>query len=216
MADSDSKSTRISNSEGWQVSEGDALDRELDAALARYAAVEPRAGLEGRVLANLRAERERYVAGAWPRWLAVATVAAGLVMVVALSLAWRHRDHTPVLAHRPPVTTHGTQPHGMQVANRSESYQAHPDSTRNLVKHAGHRPQTESTQTVTAQPRLEQFPSPRPLSEQEKILASYIADYPEHAALIAQARAEAVRRDQTEEAGVVVVPGKQDSQQQSR
>ncbi len=33
----------------------DELDRMLDAALAKYAAAEPRAGLEARVLANLRA-----------------------------------------------------------------------------------------------------------------------------------------------------------------
>ena len=41
----------------WQAAERDPLDRDLDAALAKYAAVEPRAGLEDRVLANLRAER---------------------------------------------------------------------------------------------------------------------------------------------------------------
>ena len=37
----------------------DEFDRMLDAALAKYAAVEPRTGLEERVLANLRAEQAR-------------------------------------------------------------------------------------------------------------------------------------------------------------
>ena len=37
----------------------DELDRMLDATLAKYAAAEPRAGFEERVLANLRAERAR-------------------------------------------------------------------------------------------------------------------------------------------------------------
>jgi hypothetical protein len=37
------------------------------------------------------------------------------------------------------------------------------------------------------------------LSEQEKILESYVANYPEHAALIAQAREDALRRDMAEE-----------------
>ena len=50
-------------------------------------------------------------------------------------------------------------------------------------------------------PKLDQFPSPQPLSEQEKILESYVANYPEHAALIARARAEELRRDAAEEMG---------------
>jgi hypothetical protein len=49
-------------------------------------------------------------------------------------------------------------------------------------------------------PKLAQFPSPRPLSEQEKILMSYVAQYPQTAALVAQDRAEALERDLEEEA----------------
>jgi len=48
-------------------------------------------------------------------------------------------------------------------------------------------------------PKLEQFPSPQPLSEQERILANYVGKYPEHATLIARARSEALQRDQLEE-----------------
>jgi len=57
------------------------------------------------------------------------------------------------------------------------------------------RPQTARIET---NPRLDQFPSPRPLSEQEKILAMYIDRYPEHAALVAQARMETLRQDEEE------------------
>jgi hypothetical protein len=59
---------------------------------------------------------------------------------------------------------------------------------------------------VAADPRLEQFPSPQPLSDQEKILMSYVTEYPEHATLIAQARAEVLRREAAEES----VTGKND------
>ena len=45
-----------------------ALDRELDAALAQYGAGEPRAGLEQRVLTNLRAERKKIASRTWWRW----------------------------------------------------------------------------------------------------------------------------------------------------
>jgi hypothetical protein len=51
---------------------------------------------------------------------------------------------------------------------------------------------------VAATPKLDQFPSPRPLSEQEQILMSYVARYPENAALVAQAQAE--EREREEEA----------------
>jgi hypothetical protein len=67
---------------------------------------------------------------------------------------------------------------------------------------------------VSAGPKLQQFPSPQPLSDQEKILANYVSEYPEHAALIAQARMEMSRRDQEEELRVPGVDRKEDSQPQ--
>ena len=48
-------------------------------------------------------------------------------------------------------------------------------------------------------PKLEQFPSPQPLSEQEKLLQNYVAENPEQAVLLARARTEALRQDQFEE-----------------
>jgi hypothetical protein len=67
--------------------------------------------------------------------------------------------------------------------------------------------------TVAAGPKLEQFPSPQPMSEQEKILASYVAQYPEHAALIAEARSEALKKDRREEEETGASTGTGDSRQ---
>jgi hypothetical protein len=50
-----------------------------------------------------------------------------------------------------------------------------------------------------AAPKRDQFPSPQPLSEQEKLLASYVAHDPHHAVLIARAQAELERQDHEEE-----------------
>jgi hypothetical protein len=50
-----------------------------------------------------------------------------------------------------------------------------------------------------AEPKLDVFPSPLPLSEQEKMLASYVAEYPKEAALIARLRTEALQREFEEE-----------------
>jgi hypothetical protein len=60
-----------------------------------------------------------------------------------------------------------------------------------------HPPRT--TNIGVNSPKLDQFPSPQPLSEQEEILANYVGKYPEHAILIARARNEALQRDQLEE-----------------
>ena len=69
------------------------LDSALDAALAKYAAVEPRAGLEDRVLANLRIEQARMPVRAWWRWSVAGALAA--VVFVALALAWRPFKPSP-------------------------------------------------------------------------------------------------------------------------
>ena len=175
--------------------EQDEFDRELNAALAKYAAAEPRAGLEERVLANLRAEREHGVGRAGWRWHALALAAVTIAVVVAL--VWRfERQTTERRAGRPTLTMPGGQHLSPEAGAAIASEPGRP--TIQATKKSG-RPGLRPPQRVLAaaeeRPKLEQFPSPQPLSEQERILADYVADYPEHAALIAQARAEALRRD---------------------
>jgi len=178
----------------WQAAERDPLDRELDAALAKYAAVEPRAGLEERVLANVRAERGRVSDRAWWRWgVASAVALAAVVMVV--TLAWRsHTQRAPVIVEHPSTATPRVEQPGPRVAsNRAENGTNSLPRTRRVVRRA------PASAVAEAHPKLDQFPSPQPLSEQEKILASYVEDYPERAVLLARARTEALRSDQIEE-----------------
>jgi len=174
--------------------ENDALRRGLDEALAKYAAVEPRAGLEDRVLANLRAERAKDPNRAWWPWSVAAALVALLVVVAAL--AWRPgKPPHPVIANHPPSTVLSTQEPGKQVVSNGGANRNRPQRPGT----ARTRPQQVSQLVTEAHPKLDQFPSPQPLSEQEKILANYVAEYPEHAVLLARARSEALRRDQLEE-----------------
>jgi hypothetical protein len=174
-------------------SRGDDLDRVLDAALAKYAAVEPRTGLEERVLANLRSVKATGAHGAWWRW-SLAAVAVAAILLVAITLAWRsHTPSRPAIANHPTSTEHRSAGPEKDVAHHDTNViPRRPRQTRRT--HA-----LGSAPVVAAVPKLDQFPSPHPLSEQEKILATYVAQFHDEAVLIARARKEAMERDRQKE-----------------
>ena len=187
-----------------QSIERDALDRELDAVLARYSGVEPRAGLETRILARLRAEEERPRVHAWWRWSVAAAMAA--VVVIAVALIWRSARQSHSVAIRTSITTAGPKtPEAAVTANPASSVAHQQAPTR--------RPGTHRAPAVTAPaaPKLDQFPSPQPLSEQEKVLAGYVDKFSARAALLAEARMDSLRRDEEERRQIAA--GSQDSQQ---
>lgn len=173
---------------------GNELDRMLDAALAKFAAVEPRAGLEDRVLANLRAERANKLHPAWWTW-GIAAAAVAILLAVLMALPWRANRPTPPVAgeHHPSHAPQGSQKPGTQVASSGPERPTRPRNPDAAPKKIRRVPR------FVHQPKLDQFPSPQPLSEQEKILANYVAKYPEHAVLIARARTEQLRLDELEE-----------------
>jgi hypothetical protein len=169
---------------------GRELDRVLDAALGKYAAVEPRAGLEKRVLANLRVERTRIADRGWWRWRWAGALAT--IVAVAVALAWKSgKQSPPIVAKRTSVTSQSPVSLGTHMASGDGGVlrlQGH-----SMGKTARHPLRAQSAPAVI--PRLDVFPSPQPLSAQEKIMASYVAEYPEQAALIARARMDALRHD---------------------
>jgi hypothetical protein len=175
-------------------SENDDLDLALDAALLKYAVAEPRTGLEERILANLRVERSRVPYQGWRPWALAATA----IVVVVIALAWR-LGRQQVIAHRPAVTTQ-TRPE-TQVASRNGE-EARPQGKATKHRTAAHKfsPKTDlattdvATTVVSTNPKLDQFPSPEPLSEQELALAQYVRNFPTDANLAAQAQ-EASERE---------------------
>ena len=130
------------------------VDELLDASLRRYADAEPRAGLEGRILAGTRARRRaqhRRMAWAWA--LAVAAAAVALLVVA------RPRRQSPPA----PVAAETPAPLRAPVAARAAP-PAPPPVPRRPRRHTAPR-------TVDLRPQ--EFPTPRPLSEQEKLLLAY-------------------------------------------
>ena len=93
------------------------FDSTLDAALAKYAAVEPRAGLEARVLANLRAEHARVPENTYWRWSVVTAVV--IVVVVALALPWKSGKPSQIVLQHPPTTTQAPKEPTKQIASNS-------------------------------------------------------------------------------------------------
>jgi hypothetical protein len=138
------------------------------------------------------------------------------VIVLAASLAWRTgKPVQKITTQSSPAPVQGDKQVGTQMANNSAIASIRPrdaGSGKGLKPHAISYPAT----VVAPAPKLDQFPSPQPLSEQEKILARYVANYPKHAALIAQARTEQLRRDRAEEMAEAAPAGNQDSEQQNK
>ena len=165
---------------------------ELDAALAKYAAVEPRAGFEERILASLRSDRARVRDRAWWQWTVAAALAA--VLVVAAALIEKSNKPAPMAQHHPTGTETALQPPA-QAASRSERG----THLLRLPSHGKAAHGVHRAIVTAASPVLDQFPSPQPLSEQEKILEDYVAEHHQQAALLARARMAELKQDLAEE-----------------
>jgi hypothetical protein len=168
--------------------EHDAFYRQLDAVLAKHATAEPRAGLEQRVLAQLRTEGGGTVAHTWWRWPAMVELAVAVAIVLGVSPVWRSpKTASEIAVDRLPSIVQS----GLQSAKDI------PNRPTHMKKTATRHSRRQSLAPVG--PKLEQFPSPRPVSEQERILESYVKNELQQAALIAEARTEALGRDAAEE-----------------
>lgn len=167
------------------------VDRALDVALAKYAAVEPRAGLEDRILANLRAKQTQAAPRSWWRWGLAGALAA--LVVVAVAVAWRSSRAAPPVARRPPVEAPAPKQPEPQIAAGNHGTTTHPRRRNAVASHSTH------SATVAAVPKLDVFPSPQPLTEQEKLLASYVDQFNDEAVVVARVRTEALRAEREHE-----------------
>ena len=177
------------------------IDREIDIALLRYGAAEPRTGLEDRVLANLRMPPQSASAHSWWRWTVVVAGAAMAIVLAVWIVFPPGRKHLLESTDRPSSVT-------PRIISSAPVVTAKPPSVtkRSMLDRGSVRT------TASSESRLDQFPSPQPLSEQEKSLQNYVAEYPGHASLMAQARIEALQRDLAEEAALDAPSTKSSSQ----
>lgn len=170
-------------------------DGELDDALAKYARVAPRAGLEERILANLRAEQARVPDHARWRWSVAIVLAA--VVVAALVVGWRTgKSSRPLMVNHPSMSAPDPNDPRPKVAANDGAKQLH--AAGQVSKRAATHRSPRPTVVAAVNPKLDQFPSPQPLSEQEEILASYVAQFHAQAVLIARVANQELQRDRAE------------------
>ncbi len=191
--------THTEEAENRRDRENDKFERELQSTLAKFAAVEPRMGLEERILTALRVEQKRAAQPLWLWWRRPVVAALAGVIVVSLSVTLLSGKRARSTAAHQPAPTQSNKHPVTQVVNSNGSPIRADDAGqgKRLKPHLDINPPA----VVAATPKLDEFPSPQPLSEQEIILTRYVTNYPEHAALIARARSEELRRDQVEEMG---------------
>jgi hypothetical protein len=167
-------------------------ERWIDSALDRYTDAEPRLGFETRLLASIAVERERR-----PRWHAMwmwaASGAAVAVLTALIVLSVSHRQNTVSrqnTAKSDPPSGASGQPTtgergGATVLPKSQAPQTSDDAGAQQVatyrppRRPTVRPTNQPSLTVAStQPRQAQFPTPAPLSEQERLLLAYVRATP--------------------------------------
>ena len=171
----------------------DRADALLDAALAQYSEAGPRAGLEERILTNLRL-REHPVRRSG--WLPIVVAAAIALLAIPSYFVWRETATQTGTEHgTPPTREHVARNLNSprqdddlrpeETAHSVEPGQAHKDSrVRAAALSPVRAPKRESgAQGISTDlqakfmakpgPRLNQFPAASPLTEQEILLARY-------------------------------------------
>jgi hypothetical protein len=149
------------------------IDDMLDSLLANYSSAEPRPGLETRILANLReAEEKKAPAGWWNfKWIWAGMVAAVIIVAVVM-INGRHRveplTHV-IVKTSPAVPQPEIQPHA-------------PAAPQTSVRAPRRKPSTVPAARQNAALALNQrpanFPTLVPLSEQERMMFTYLENTP--------------------------------------
>lgn len=180
------------------------FDADLDAALARYAAVKPREGLEQRIVSNLRSQPQRRVRRGWVR--PVGALAAAAVFLAAL-LAW-HETSAPmteiqvrIAGQGPAESARGEAALKSDTKNLNEDRNA--DRTERLTGVAsklGGRTGSKGLTVVAEQsaPKLEEFPAPEGLTPAERDLVRFIELDSGEAEMVALASADQSQRNRDE------------------
>lgn len=149
----------------------DAIDQLLDSVLSQYSSVEPRPGLETRILASIADSRSAISSRhSILRWAWAAGIAAAFAAIAVFSLLSRP---TP----RAPQSSHAAQTRTQPAVEAPVVQVRHPQDDLRQVRAA--HPRSATVRRARAiDVRQEIFPTPVPLSEQEVLLLQYLSQTP--------------------------------------
>lgn len=158
------------------------VDQLLDSALSNHRAAEPRPGLEARLLERVRAANEESAGTkAWKLWIAAA--ATVVVMFVAIRVA--NRPHSPAVETSQAANAVPSAPPKETLTGSSGAAPSTGNSIPIVepkrVAHGDSRPPRrlkDSSRQVEAHHWPSQFPTPAPLTAEEKALVQYVRETP--------------------------------------
>jgi len=168
------------------------VDELLDSALARYRSAEPRPGLEERVLGCLRAEPQPRPRFGWAWWLSAGVAVLGTVLLAVLLRRTVHiTPGSPAPSSAVEARKMNSPPSALKAAFVEPIAKSHP--TRRA---SAHLTRQLRSQRVGEEPHKDVFPSPAPLSEQEKLLLHYVRESPAPALMALQRATDALEEIQ--------------------
>ncbi len=169
----------------------DKANQWIDDALAEYAKTEPRAGFERRVSARLQVAEEQAARNGWWRWV----FAIGVAAMFLLTLLWLEHPNGRQVS-RTQITT--AAPRAAEPAakvRRDGSASRHIAPSKRDGRELAKVTVNHSLQR-TLPPKQQQFPAALPLTDQERMLMQYVQDFPEKAALVAQAQTDLQKQNE--------------------
>lgn len=148
----------------------DELDRLIDSELARYG--EPRFGLEQRILARVRQEKtpKLGVFGHWQSWVLGGAVTAMALLCLVQVQRTTHRETNLNIAR-------STNPNHALVSPKTKIPETHIPIPQLQPTAKPTRPVARRSKSIQApetvqRPKLDVFPAPQPLTDQEQALAA--------------------------------------------
>jgi hypothetical protein len=157
----------------------DQFDDILDNALKCYGDVEPRAGLEGRVLARLtEGQVHRHTGWVWALGTAAVATAFGIATIIWVA----HSPHVAFLKSASLPQKHETIVTGHSIPDIKAKL-----ALRAAITHPSRRTRGPK---VAEEPKLRNFPSARAITGQELMLVDYVRHYPQEALLVVKQQDE--------------------------
>ena len=167
------------------------IDELLERGLREYSQVEPRGGLEERVMANLRTQPAPRPW--WRMWVPALAAAAVLAMVAAVALRPAKQETQVGRAPEtgPRLTASRTGPRAntgkqAQIAAPPKRPLAANRHKEELAPAGQQQGEGSRAQVAVQQPRQAVFPSPVPLTEQERLVLALLQQAPHEVEKVAK------------------------------